>query len=238
MRRLTLGVCILALGTLLALPFRRPVGDLPDPTDGEQANGRHQILDDQSLQLLVEEVTRDVEIPTAFDPQTDYSQPKPATPVVSLPLTYEDIAVPVQGDPLYEQRFNATAEVASRNLDRVTTQDSVAATSPTSDPRASRFTSKPAVDPSIANLLGRPVKARPISASAGGGRGYPQQIPSLPPPDVRTPIANGGISDFPTAKPASANPSERSVLSPLPPPDDAESSVESPREHHWIRQPD
>ncbi len=235
MRRLTLGVCILAVGTLLALPFRRPPGDVTDPAHSAAASGREQILDDQSLQLLVEEVTRDVEIPAAYDPQPDYDHSRPSGKTISLPLTYEDTAVPVLDDPLYQQRFNATVAIAARDLQ----SPAVAADSDAeNDGRARRFNSKPAVAPNVAEMLGGPLRVRPISTSGPPTQAFSQSIPALPSPAAeQTPRA--ATTSQPAVNDHDAESSAgQSVLSPLPPPDESNSSTQQPRERHWIRQPD
>lgn len=234
MRRLTLGVCILAVGTLLALPFRRPVGDAPAPSESLSPSTRQQLLDDRSLQLLVEEVTRDVEIPAAYDPQTDYAPPRPGGQPMPLPLTYEDTAVPVLEDPLYRQRFNATVAIASPHTEPASPPQSANS----DDRRALRFTRKPAVAPDVAAMLGNPVRVRPISASGPSPSAFSRSIPTLPQPEAspveeETRISQAGVDDR-----AVATPSGRSILSPLPPPDEASRSTNPSRQRHWIRQPD
>lgn len=109
-RRFTVGIFILGIGTLFALPFRRGA-------DGEQAVDQSSdpgladagsAMDLNALDLLVQEVADGASIPTVYHPHTDYSPPTPPRTTTTVPLTYEDVAVPVAEDPFYKDRFNAT----------------------------------------------------------------------------------------------------------------------------------
>jgi len=109
-RRSTFAALIIGGGTLLALPFRR------EPAVGPDHGHRvaDQAIDETSLEMLVREVTQDVQAPVVFQPQTDYVNREPASRP-ERPLTYEDLAVPLDDDPLYAERFNAAVGVANRS---------------------------------------------------------------------------------------------------------------------------
>lgn len=116
--------------------------------------------------MLVQEVTRDVKIPTVYHPHTDYSPQQQGSSSRSLPLTYEDLAVPVDRDPFYEQRFNASAAVAARNAggersDRIAELER-------------RFAEAPPADPTIAGLYSSTQHRSGQHHSGGPARAIPQ----------------------------------------------------------------
>ncbi|MCC9603215.1 hypothetical protein LOC67_21920 [Stieleria sp. JC731] len=105
----------------MSLPFRRP--SVPDPgPNPANRYGAPENFDDRTIEMLVQEVTAEVDVPTLYEPQREMMKPDPVTTVNSMPLRYEDTAIPLQPDPLYAERFNAAV---SQNA-----QQPVAARSP------------------------------------------------------------------------------------------------------------
>ncbi|WP_372896904.1 hypothetical protein [Stieleria sp.] len=243
MRRTSLGILILGGGILFSLPFRKPT--LPDASaieDGTKQS-KSDPFDDASIEMLVREVTEDVQVPVVYDPRTDYSPPVQSTPPRQLPLTYQDLAVPVDRDPFYENRFNATAAVADR------------ATSPDEAQRLAElervFAQTQYVDQSIAGLHTDSVP--PAAISPGGKQWVYQNAIGEPPSLADAAAPNSVASPSHPANPpgaqlassAAVGPPARSsqsgdfsVLSQLPPPDDQAGSGAAERPRHWIRQPD
>ena len=214
MRRLTLGALILSSGALLSLPFRRP--SLPEPASADVTSegGAGDLFDDETLALLVQEVTEDAQIPMRFEPQTDYSPPEPAPSERLLPLTYEDLAVPVGRDPYYEERFNASAEVVAQN-----------------DQSVNR----------IAELERAFAQAETTGRNQIGPADGPVWDYGIPgPAPESSQMTNAHLAS--AASSAKLNAQElanpKSVLSQLPPPEDADGESQADRARHWIRQPD
>lgn len=232
MRRLTLGALILGGGTLLSLPFRRP--DVPDPAsirDGVDQK-KVDVLDDHSLEMLVREVTQDVQVPSVYHPHTDYAPAASSLQTRTQPLTYEDLAVPVDRDPIHEKNFNASADVVAHNAAQARRIAGLE--------RA--FAEAEFVDQSIAHLNSGPPPANAIPGLA-------------PPADVAGSLAEGPIkgwggtnpwttdaqlasSEFSGRNVADADNRSQSVLSQLPPPAEIADSPDRQRQRHWIRQPD
>lgn len=229
-RRLTLGALILGGGTLMALPFRRPAVPDPPAVDSPHNQSRSALFDDESLELLVQEVTADVKVPVVYHPHTDYTPASPPMQTRRLPLSYEDLAVPVDRDPIYESRFNATASVASnappgnqsrriveleRKFAKTTFTDEAIASLPTGDmvPRAIPGEGKQWVfqeNADAANLLDGPSQQR------------------------RSPGAQLASSETMPKRSTGDN----SILKQLPPPDDATNAGNPDRPRQWIQQPD
>lgn len=216
MRRLTLGALILGGGTLLALPFRRHPS--PDASSINDANQQNVVdsYDDESLAMLVREVTKDVEVPLVFEPQTDYLPAEPTPAQQYLPLTYDDLAVPVQRDPYYEDRFNASAAVVENveNAKRIAQLEQMFA--------QTEFAN--------ADLAARVNGSSPTNAIPAD--------PSLG--DFGSKFTNAHLaSTASSAKLAAQQESGRkSILSQLPPPDGVDGESGAERQRHWIRQPD
>jgi hypothetical protein len=213
-RRLTLGALILGGGTLLSLPFRRPT--LPDPSsvnEGGDANVT-EFFDDESLALLVQEVTDDAQVPLAFQPQTDFSPPQPPPSQRLVPLTYEDLAVPVGRDLYYEDRFNASANVVAQNAqaaNRIAELERAFAQAETAEQNRVGLPEGPVWDYGIPGPAPEPSQStRAHLASAASSAKLTVQGEAVP----------------------------KSILSQLPPPDDADASSQADRSRHWIRQPD
>lgn len=110
MHRITVGLMILGFGTLIALPFRK------SPSPSQDAPGADEPL--ANLDLMVLEVTENVQTPTLFEAQPEPRAPHSAETQTPQPLTYQDLAVPLEADPLFESKFNATSEVVSQTRQR------------------------------------------------------------------------------------------------------------------------
>ncbi|KAA5539722.1 hypothetical protein FYK55_23270 [Roseiconus nitratireducens] len=117
MRRSTLAALILGGGTLLSLPFRRDI----QPDDGPDSQAASDGLDERSIEMLVQEITKDVQTPVVYHRQAD-AEPSDPFSTIRSPLTYEDLAVPLEDDPYYAQRFNAAADVAQRQREQQKSQ--------------------------------------------------------------------------------------------------------------------
>ncbi|PNY36768.1 hypothetical protein C2E31_11190, partial [Rhodopirellula baltica] len=92
----------------MALPFRRTDSPDPGPTPPNRY-GSPSTLDDRAIELLVQEVTAEVDVPTLYEPQHEMMQADPAVAINSLPLRYEETAVPLDPDPYYQERFSAAS---------------------------------------------------------------------------------------------------------------------------------
>lgn len=239
MRRTSLGILILGGGILFSLPFRKPT--LPDASaiDDVAKQTKSDPFDDASIEMLVREVTEDVQVPVVYDPRTDYSPPARSTQPRQLPLTYQDLAVPVDRDPFYENRFNATAAVADQS------------TSPEETQRLAElervFAETRYVDQSIAGLHTDSVPPAAISPDGKqwvyqnaigelpslADAAAPKSVASANPPGAQ--LASSAAHGQP---PRTTQSGDFSVLSQLPPPDDQAGSGAAERPRHWIRQPD
>ncbi|QDV43196.1 hypothetical protein Enr13x_30510 [Stieleria neptunia] len=239
MRRTSLGILILGGGILFSLPFRKPT--LPDASAVDEGADQRTSdrFDDASIEMLVREVTEDVQVPVVYDPRTDYSPPATSTPPRQLPLTYQDLAVPVDRDPFYETHFNATTAVASQS------------TSPDEAQRLAElervFAATQYVDQSIAGLHN---DSPPPAAIAPAGKQWVYQNAISEPPSLAATAAPSPVAaPHPpgaqlASSPALGQPARTphsgdfSVLSQLPPPDDQAGTGGAERPRHWIRQPD
>ncbi|MEO1527862.1 MAG: hypothetical protein AAFX06_20720 [Planctomycetota bacterium] len=112
MHRITLGLLILMFGAVIALPFRKPTKE----SESDSSNSTEPLAD---LDLMVLEVTENVQAPVLFQAQEDEHR-LPSTEPASYPqpLTYEDLAVPLEGDVVFESKFNAVSEVVARKQER------------------------------------------------------------------------------------------------------------------------
>ena len=110
MHRITVGLMILAFGTLIALPFRK------SPAPSQETPGDDEPLAD--LDLMVLEVTENVQTPTLFEAQPEPRAPLSHRAESPQPLTYQDLAVPLEADPVFDSKFNATSEVVSQTRQR------------------------------------------------------------------------------------------------------------------------
>ncbi len=114
LRTLTLGVLVVSGGTLLALPFRRH----PATPDASVAPAALSGPSQSALDTTLEPQSRQT---TAIADNTLDSLPVwNPTPVVrqsrqlDIPLTYEDLALPIDQPAAIEQRFSATARVQEK----------------------------------------------------------------------------------------------------------------------------
>lgn len=121
MRNLTLGVLIVTGGTLAALPFRR----YHIQTDGPiQATGPSQsALDADANRGLASE--RDSETAVGSPQLLTESLPPwrqtvtpPPTRRIDIPLSFEDLLIPIDHPGPISDRFNATADVRAKQLQR------------------------------------------------------------------------------------------------------------------------
>ncbi|WP_149499847.1 hypothetical protein [Roseiconus lacunae] len=172
MRRFTLGAIILLAGGLMALPFRRSGTPDPSPTPPPRYGAPAEALDDRQIEMLVREVTADVDVPTLYEPQREMVRRDPAVTANTLPLTYADTAIPLDPDPVYQQRFSAVASstvspsmstFAQASSPQVTTGDDAKATKIADFER--RFAGKAFVDDSVAELMINPQPAQAIPPS-------------------------------------------------------------------------
>ncbi|WP_182864967.1 hypothetical protein [Stieleria mannarensis] len=248
MRRFSLGILILGGGLLFSLPFRK--SKLPDPSTAQDGlnQTKSNSFDDASIEMLVREVTEDVQVPVVYDPQTDYCPPAPSQHKRQLPLTYQDLAVPVDRDPFYESHFNATASVASGNHD-LANHDADQTQRLAELERL--FAETQYVDQSIAavhSFAGQPDQ-NPPPVIAPDGKQWTFQNAIGEPPSLATPWPNHAApqasvgahlasSDSVAKSAAAVKTRDVSVLSPLPPPDDRADGVDVDRPRHWIQQPD
>lgn len=118
MRILTLGVLIVSAGTLAALPFRR-YQTVPDASSGPvQATGPTQSAVDHSRlpALAVDDAVAAPQI-DEFLEQVPLHQAAAASrrEHVSAPLTYDDLAVPINQPRYIRERFSATAGADAAN---------------------------------------------------------------------------------------------------------------------------
>lgn len=117
LRTLTLGVLIVSGGVLAALPFRRS-NCVPDASDGAfQVTGpTPSTLGEHRLELLAE-MSPDAAI--GSDPIADltpWSTPADSRRCsASIPLSYDDLVVPIDRPATVQRRFGATSE-AQRGL--------------------------------------------------------------------------------------------------------------------------
>lgn len=119
MRTLTLGVLIVSGGILAALPFRR-YQTIPDASLGPaQATGPTQsAISDTSLQMLVDSQTASSAEETPAADLPIWSPPaQPQRRNASIPLTYEDLMVPIDRPDQVEQRFSATVSARQSRQD-------------------------------------------------------------------------------------------------------------------------
>lgn len=119
MRTLTLGVLIVSGGILAALPFRR-LQTIPDASTGPaQATGPTQsAISDSSLQMLVDSpTTGSAEVAPPADLPTWSPPAQPQRRDTSIPLTYEDLLVPIERPDAVEQRFSATVSAQQGQQD-------------------------------------------------------------------------------------------------------------------------
>ncbi|MEL6109012.1 MAG: hypothetical protein AAFU85_23645 [Planctomycetota bacterium] len=144
MHRFTLGLAILAVGTLIALPFRKS----PESKD----DGDRPPTPLKDLDLMVLEVTENVQAPVLFEAREDERNARQPESGFALPLTYQDLAVPLEGDSVFESKFNATAEVvaAKRESDRLAQLEQRFAEKSFSSPLNSSRADSPAQSPSSA----------------------------------------------------------------------------------------
>jgi hypothetical protein len=189
---------------------------MPDPSLVDQGldSGAAEFFDDESLAMLVQEITEDAQVPMVFQPQTDYTPPTPPPPPTMLPLTYEDLAVPVGRDPYYENRFNASAEVVAQNsqaANRIAELERAFAQAETMEQ----------------NQVG-PIDGPVWNYGIPGPAPEPSQTTNA---HLASAASSAKLKVGPEAGP-------KSILSQLPPPDDSDGTSQADRPRQWIRQPD
>lgn len=134
MRTLTLGVLIVAGGTLAALPFRRYQA-IPDassdpihvtgPTQSElTSNQFHQLADaspQQQREMTLHKIQADVlaasENLAPNLPRWEAPPPEPPKLAIEIPLTFEDLATPIDMPPPLQRRFNATTAARAAQVE-------------------------------------------------------------------------------------------------------------------------
>ena len=210
MRIVTVGVLIVAGGTLAALPFRR-YQTIPDASSspGQLTGPSHSILHDESAesQLAIESMpSPPMPKPGEFNQSTPSWAPpsqRPRAPrQLDIPLTFEDLSVPlVAPDPLKE-RYSATVDVQRERRQRQ---------------RVEELTM-----PSIDTLA--PGQLQQIHEAAS------QFAPPLPDPRAGGSLASAG-SPPPSVQPRPTFQPEARIRG-------AARSAQPSRQRHWIRQPD
>ncbi len=210
MRTLTLGVLIVTGGTLAALPFRR-YQSIRDASSGPvQTTGpTESALGSSKLEMLVDlnasEARRDaspVDI-LAMELSAGAASTPPPNRHVSIPLTYEDLAVPIDHPDAIAQRFNAAVGL-----------------NPTVDAHQ-----VPLQDEQSAGLVMPRLESLTLSQQ--------DEIQSLVSViDARNTTVQADTGVIPrSATLASASSRERNIQR-------FPASESSPREKHWIRQPE
>lgn len=67
---------------------------------------------------MVLEVTENVQAPVLFEAREETPSHGDREPSFPQPLTYQDLAVPLESDSVFESKFNATTEVVSAQRKR------------------------------------------------------------------------------------------------------------------------
>lgn len=244
MRKLTLGAVIIGGALLASLPFRR-FAPVEDASDGllEQASGPTQSeLSGTSLEMLVEEVS--AEAPIVFSSESSFQRPAVSPPKPHTPLTYEDLAVPITENPIYQKKFNATVEVnqalQERRLKEQREHDPLQGNHAAllSETRQ-RFSNHPiatSLDPGSSQPgMIPPGPSRNASATAKVERSILQnpesdQLVSDSHSELRREAnANGKLASSVRSPEASHDPISQPPVLP--------NGEESMRQRHWIRQP-
>ncbi len=107
MRILTLGALIVATGTLAALPFRRYQA-IPQSSPPTDATGPTQsTLFGLDFETVVKDPAAEAELPSLALPQVeDWERTQRQ---IRMPLTYDDLAIPLTLPPSFHDKFSATA---------------------------------------------------------------------------------------------------------------------------------
>ena len=258
MRTLTLGVLIVAGGTLAALPFRRYRTIQDASTEPVQATGPTQSAMEQTdLRMLVDSSPSTFPASVAAIDHALTSKPPtwsaPAPPTrrrtANMPLTYEDLAVPIDQPASVQQRFNATVEYQRNRPARDATAGLVM---PRMDSlglseqqeirsRVAVVDQRPGFENrnSVADHRGTPATSG-TPAPAGNLPAGNLPAGSLPAYPV---VSNGSTSaPTPTSTPTHVQPngagSASFASSPLRPEVANLPQPDGQRQRHWIRQPD
>lgn len=128
LRTLTLGVLIVSGGTLAALPFRRYQA-IPDASSAPlQVTGpSHSALDSPQLESVEANSPPDaasgqsgVNSRLAAAASRPWPQPvaPPAPRTIDIPLTYEDLAQPIDQPAPIQRRYSATAMARQKQIER------------------------------------------------------------------------------------------------------------------------
>jgi hypothetical protein len=128
LRTLTLGVLIVSGGTLAALPFRRYQA-IPDASSAPlQVTGPSQSALDSPQLDSVEAgsppggAAGEKVVDSGLLVATSRQWTEPVVPraprQIDIPLTYEDLALPIDQPSAIQQRFNATARAREKQLER------------------------------------------------------------------------------------------------------------------------
>ncbi|TWT98512.1 hypothetical protein [Stieleria varia] len=213
LRKLSLGALIIGVGFAASLPFRRPE---PTKDASLEASPTDELSDRSpltrtSLEMLVEEVTEDVKAPVLYAPEARWPNPQYVKREIQMPLTYEDLAVPIDRGPEYAKRFNAIAassEPAPSAAIAPPVNSQPVFSQPNPDPAGSAAAS-------IAETPPASQSPKPRGHSVLAAAPYPSlPNPSLPTPTVDEPVQTGKFQTPTEAKPDTPA-----------------------RERHWIRQP-
>ncbi len=107
LRSLTFGVLIVVIGTFAALPFRR-YRATQQPLPPTEATGPTQsALGGLEFEMLVEDSTLEAGFPSLALPTAEaWQSPKRQ---IRMPLTYDDLGVPLMLPPAFHENFSATS---------------------------------------------------------------------------------------------------------------------------------
>ena len=232
MRTLTLGVLIVSGGTLAALPFRRYQA-IPDASNAPvQVTGpSHSALDpprrDDSSDAIVRERPDATKLRgSVLAGHLPVWQPPSALPPrprqLDIPLTYDDLAVPIDQPKPIQDRFNATAAVRQKQVER----ERVASLEmpPMETLVASQQEELKRVMKSVAESeLRQDVRRRSVGGS----------LASVSSQSLHDPSSNAGLSNPPASMRAGPNGYALNPETESLPAANSQSA-----ERHWIRQPD
>ncbi len=261
LRTLTLGVLIVSGGTLAALPFRRYQAIPDSSTSPVHVTGpTHSALQIDQLDAIAGDAFLPPQITDAMlpgsilathasavgasGPQTQTRPPASQETTLAsrkrrfdVPLTYEDLLLPIEIPGIVQERFNATAAVQSIQMEKKRMANK-------SQPRMETIvaTEKQTLDETTDSVfasstpnVGKPRIVQPGSASASDM--YPRVAqPNLAPPETTA----GTLASTPVTPAASSNadPLDATAILPVLGSHNQPPSIASQtQQRHWIRQP-
>ncbi len=225
-RILNLGVLVCVGGVLAALPFRHAddAGNEPARATGPTVCDDNLYGNELAVQACEPSVAADdqaLKEILSFRPDTPVAQTHPSRPPMNLPLTYEDLAVPLKPSGIIDERFDAV-------LKRPSTSEGG------SPPRRPGLTRR-----DLWTTL--PVAPRGQDA-ASPETNTEQTLSGLTPATLPTPLdpstaADRGRPDGSVTPSVSKTAKTNFASSTLPPPEMQRPADSPTRIRHWIRQP-